>query len=121
MTLEIEGFEELERTLTRIGKNVTAQAERGLGDQSAKILEASNRLVPVDTGELKDSGSVTKVERRGDVIEATVEYTADHAAPVHENLDARHPAGQAKFLQEPFLQTTLKDFAKGIDLKKAAR
>ena len=60
------------------------------------------------------------VKRRGDVIEATVAYMAEHAGPVHENLEARHPAGQAKFLQEPFLQTTLKDFARGIDVKKAA-
>ena len=121
MTLEIEGFDEMQRTLTRIAKNVTAQAKRGLGDRAGAILEASNQLVPVDTGELKDSGIITDVKRRGDVIEATVEYTADHAAPVHEDLDARHPAGQAKFLQEPFLQTTLKDIAKGIDIKKAAR
>ena len=121
MTLEIEGFDQLQRTLGRIADNVPKQAARGLGDRADSILKASNRLVPIETGELRDSGSVVDVKRRGDVIEATVEYTADHAAPVHEDLDARHPAGQAKFLQEPFLQTTLKDLARGIDLKKAAR
>ena len=117
----LTGVDELVRNFDRLAKNVPEQATGALGDRAAAILEESNRLVPVDTGELKYSGSVTDVTRRGDDLEVTIQYDADHAAPVHEDLGLSHRSGQAKFLQEPFLQTALKDFARGIDLKKALR
>ena len=121
MTEFLTGVDELLRNFDRLAKNVPEQAAGALGDRAKAILEASNRLVPVDTGELQDSGSGTEVTRRGDVIEVAVQYTAPHGAAVHEDLDVAHPSGQAKFLQQPLLQTTLRDFSKGIDLKKALR
>ena len=115
----LTGVDELMRTFDRLAKNVPGQASGALGGRATAILEESNELVPVDTGELKGSGSVTDVKRRGDVVEVVVQYEADHAAFVHEDPDASHPQGQAKFLEQPALQTTLRDFAKGIDVKKA--
>lgn len=34
--------------------------------------------------------------------DVAVGYTANYAVYVHENLEAHHPVGQAKFLEEPF-------------------
>ena len=53
------------------------------------------------------AGRIRRVftERRhaADSVMYSVEYTADHAIPVHENLDAYHaPPTQAKFLEQPF-------------------
>lgn len=36
--------------------------------------------------------------------EVTVGYTASYAIFVHENLEARHTVGQAKYLEQPFRQ-----------------
>lgn len=35
-----------------------------------------------------------------------VGYTASYAVPVHENLEAHHPVGQAKFLEQPARELT---------------
>ena len=65
-------------------------------------MKESQRLVPVDTGELKASDyqdSCTK--RRNDWV-ASFGYTAEYAAIVHEDLSGYHPNGQAKYLEQPF-------------------
>ena len=59
------------------------------------LLEKSNDLVPVDNGELRDSGTADAEGKR-----AAVAYTAPHAMKQHERLDFDHPnGGQAKFLE----------------------
>jgi hypothetical protein len=72
------------------------------------VYDESQRLVPVDTGALKDSGRVSQ-----DGLEAAISYgaedgagrngqdTAAYAVPQHERLDFEHPNGQAKYLEIP--------------------
>lgn len=83
--------------------------------QANAIIEASLPLVPVDTGSLRASSYVTEPERNGDHV--TVEFgyggvatkinpktgepTGAYAVYVHENLEAHHKVGQAKYLQTP--------------------
>jgi predicted secreted hydrolase len=45
-----------------------------------------------------------KMSRRVSVKKVTVKvsYTASYAIYVHENLEAFHPVGQAKYLEQPF-------------------
>lgn len=83
-----------------------AAGEAAVAHAADAVLGESQRLVPVDTGALQASGKVTR-----DGLEATISYgdedgagrdgqdTAQYAIPVHERLDAEHPAGQAKFLE----------------------
>lgn len=35
-------------------------------------------------------------------VSVAIGYTQSYAIYVHENLEARHPVGQAKFLEQPF-------------------
>lgn len=67
-------------------------------------IEGVSRLL----GQLK---SRSKVARSSAVI---VGYTAEYAVYVHENLTARHPVGQAKFLEQPLRE--MKDELKTIVL-----
>ena len=121
MSVEIEGVAEMQRTLGRIAENVSKQASAALGSRAEAILSRSNELVPVDTGELRDSGIVVAPERRGDTLEAGVAYTAPHAAIAHYELSAPLN-GQRHFLSNAsFQEFTAQEIAKGIDLKKAAR
>lgn len=87
----------LVRKLKAAGKKYPRRLARGVRKAAAFILDKSQDLVPVDTGELKESGHV---EARGQ--EASVVYEAEHAVIVHEDLEARHePPTQAKFLEQP--------------------
>lgn len=86
----------------------------------------SQRRTPVETGALRASHRV-EVRRDGANIEGTISVggpSAGYAVYVHENLEAFHPVGQAKFLEStitesaPFMARRL---AARIDLRQVAR
>lgn len=94
----------MEKTVTHI-ENITADA---LIFGLEPIFKESQRLVPVDTGKLKQSGFLVKRKTtRGS--EAAIGYARHgrpgYAAFVHERTDLRHaPPTQAKFLETPMLR-----------------
>jgi hypothetical protein len=110
------------KTVTQILEKYGARAGASLGTQLYKegqgILASSQGLVPVDTTALKSSGYVTEPERKGDQLEVLIGYggpaaqiniktgesTDGYALYVHENLEAHHPVGTAKYLEMPFDQ-----------------
>ncbi len=61
-----------------------------------EIIRVTRPIVPKDTGELANSASVL-VENDNSV---TINYSADHAAIVHEDLEAHHTNGEAKYLDK---------------------
>ncbi len=82
-----------------------------------------NPLYTGTSGSLRDSGTATDAEIRGDEIVAQVGYNTDYAAAVHERTQVRHGAalkaafptsnipnlkGQAKFLSVPMLRNRKK-------------
>ncbi|MGW8935984.1 hypothetical protein [Gordonia terrae] len=70
-------------------------AERALQDAADLILDESNRIAPIETGDLIRSGN-TAVEGNT----AAVGYTSVYATRQHEELSWQHDAGrQAKFLE----------------------
>jgi hypothetical protein len=60
----------------------------------ARVVDAQKR-VPVETGTLHDA-----IYREGHEIIGDTEY----AIYVHEDLEAQHPEGEAKFLERPMLE-----------------
>lgn len=110
------------KTVTQILQQYGARASVSLGTQLYKeglgIMASSQGLVPVDTAALKSSGYVSEPERKGDQIEVVIGYggpaakinsktgesTDGYAIIVHENLEAFHKNGVAKFLEMPFDQ-----------------
>lgn len=44
----------------------------------------------------------TEIDKHDDHVDCVVGYTQQYAVYVHENLEAHHPVGQAKFLEQPF-------------------
>lgn len=97
-----------------------ARAEKSLGKalyrEGLGIMEASKGLVPVDTSALRSSGYVKEPVRDINMITVELGYggpaarinkksgesTDGYALIVHENLEAFHPVGTAKFLEMPF-------------------
>lgn len=102
--------------LTERGQKAAVSLGKQLYLEGSGILAASQGLVPVDTSALKSSGYVSEPEQEGDRITVNIGYggpaakvnpktgesTDGYAIYVHENLEAFHPVGTAKFLEIPF-------------------
>ncbi len=75
-------------------------AEDAVNGSAEILLREANKICPIDTGDLRESGTILK---DGDGFNATaaVVYEAPYAVYVHENLEAFHqPPTQAKWLEE---------------------
>lgn len=65
------------------------------------VLSASNERVPIDTGELRDSGSTVVVHDR-----VYVGYSAPHAVATHEDMTSHFEGGrQSKFLETALVES----------------
>lgn len=64
-----------------------------------RTLTKAKQLVPVDTGNLKNSGFL-HMEPRRDGVGIEIGFRADYSLKVHEDLAAFHENGQAKYLEE---------------------
>lgn len=79
----------------RLSKDVPARTQEGHDALASTILGTAKPLVPVKTGQLRDSGHIV---HRGN--QTVVEFSAPYAGEVHERLDVPHPnGGQAKYLE----------------------
>lgn len=86
----------------------------GLERAAERTLAVAQRGVPVRTGALRASGSVSR-----DGSHAFVSYGVPYAHVVHERLDAQHARGHAKWLELALLETgprVPQDVAGGIRL-----
>lgn len=71
--------------------------EQALREVGEYILEESSRQVPLEVGDLQDSGRVTV-----DGNTVAVSYDTPYAVRQHEEMDYRHDAGRkAKYLEDP--------------------
>lgn len=112
------------KTFSQLGAEQSKVALESLGGalyrEAQGIIAASTGLVPVDTGALKSSAYTAEPVYEGSRVTVDMGYggpaaqinpktgesTDGYALMVHENLDAFHPTGSAKFLELPFNQAT---------------
>ena len=77
--------------------------------QEAEIeMTEAKRRTPVLTGVLRASGHVRPPVREGETVSVTLAFggpAAPYAVYVHENLEAWHKTGQAKFLESVLLES----------------
>jgi hypothetical protein len=110
----LKGLEEArKRQLEAAALAIDQFAEHVLGD--------AQKLTPVATGALQASGTTSPIEMDGESITKEIGFNTDYAAAVHENLEANHAVGQAKFLETalrenapklgPFIASKLKEVA----------
>lgn len=88
---------EVTRNLQRAAELVPGLEDELLLVLAYRIVEEAKRITPVDTGALRASLGAKLVSPGVVMIFATMEY----AAAVHENLEAYHEVGQAKYLEVP--------------------
>lgn len=103
---EIVGFNGFIQDILR---RVHAQAGRDILDLHQELVELMEDIkanyVPIDTGDLADSGYVSEPFLVGDTWTIAIGFGAglerEYALIQHERLDYYHPHGQAKYLEEP--------------------
>ena len=133
--MTVRGLDTLNQRITELGVVIGRQVAIALRAEAEIEMTEAKRRTPVDTGALKGSGHVTgpdeqvgsgapaqgrnakgqftsKGSTRGFGGQRTWAVTlafggpaAPYALEVHENLEAYHPRGQAKYLESVILES----------------
>ncbi len=102
------GLSQLSSMYARVGTGGRQALSQAVFMEAQSVLNESKKIVPVDTGVLKNSGKVEKPTIREAGVSVEVTYggaAAPYALIVHEDLNARHAPGKsAKYLEIPALQ-----------------
>lgn len=109
MPVEIRGLEQLVRNLQGLALSVDELARDALREEAEIEMTEARARTPVDTGALRASGVVRPPETAVDgVAEVKLVFggpAAPYAVYVHEDMEAFHKVGQAKFLESTVLES----------------
>lgn len=100
---KVTGAEETQAFFENLFPNYMDAAAKALRDWADLVMNAAAKLTPVRHGFLKNSRFVDDVIRTTDEISILMGFTMTYAIYVHENLQAHHNVGQAKFLEQPLM------------------
>lgn len=111
-----------EATISKVARSTYAATEEACED----IMEESLRQVPRDTETLANSAFYEIQKAKDYGYEAILGYggsainpktgvpVMDYAVAVHEDLEAVHPIGKAKFLEDPIRDYAAKKFPRTV-------
>ena len=122
---QLTGAKELEEKLRAIALATPNKLAAALYREAQIEMTESKKRVPVDTGALRSSGVVQKPVFDGKNVSVTLGYggpSVDYAFKVHEDLQAFHKVGQAKYLESVIVESAphlLQRIADRIDLMAA--
>lgn len=98
--VKITGLKNVISNLKRANSKLDIGFEKRLLTAGLFIQRESQKIVPVDTSNLKGGAETRNIGGKGFKADVIVLYKAVYAVFVHENLDARHKEGKrAKFLE----------------------
>lgn len=121
---KLTGVDAMQRRIRKIADAWPEDVEHAMREETKAILrEDVSPHVPRDTNELVDSGHVV-VETKGKTTTAAIVFDAPHARIVHEDFEAKHDDGEAKFLERPInavAPSFPRRIVRRIDLKKMTR
>lgn len=101
---EVIGLSELQRFLFQLAADTPQVVADALYAEAVEIMKVAKSRTPIVTGALRDSGTVIKWDGNRNDIKVNLTFTAEYAIYVHENLQAKHPNGQAKFLESAAIE-----------------
>lgn len=111
--IHIEGLEQVEANINRLMRDNWKEAKQGLRDEANIIIQKSVRQTPREFGDLRRSATVEETKETKTEYELTLGFNTEYAAAVHENLNAHHDVGKAKYLEDP-LMARVDDIPKNI-------
>lgn len=103
ITFTVTGTDQLAKRVSKLGPDGSKTVVATMYQEGETTMNASQKIVPVDTSVLKNSKFVRV---RGETVELGYGGAASaYAWEVHENLQMRHKKGKsAKYLQKPLEQ-----------------
>lgn len=99
--IRLQGFVELTNRLNRSASQISDTVQNALLDCGNDLQQKAQDLTPVDTGALRSSAFTEADRQNRKKPSVTVGFEEEYALYVHENLEAHHNNGQAKFLEQP--------------------
>ncbi len=102
MEILITGLSEVSATIAALVEQDVQAGKMALREEAEVIMTTSKQTVPVDTGALRESGHVDMTDDGARL--AYGDSAVDYAIVVHEDLDAHHTSGTAKYLERPVLE-----------------
>ena len=101
--------------LNRVTREIELKAERSIGQCAEDLLDKATQKTPIDTGELRLSGTAT-VEKKGVESIGRVGFgggQVDYALAVHETIkNYKEPGTGAKYLENPLKENAQRYFNK---------
>lgn len=111
ISLNLTGIAEVTQQLQRLVTAPLPATGEALYEEGNRIMGQSVQLVPVDTGNLRNTSHVERPVTTGARVEVELSYgshgTAPYAARIEFDVTLNHPhGGQAHFLQQPLFAAT---------------
>src|SRR5581483_3232082 len=106
-SITIKGQDQLAAALAQAGPLAMEALKSAMVQEQEQVMAEAKKLCPVDTGVLRASGTVLPPAETGMSAEVVAGFggaASAYAVPVHERMGVHHPTGQAKFLEQPFLE-----------------
>src|SRR6185436_18461741 len=100
LKLRMRGLERMKSRLQDLSRQFPDRVAAALYQEAQIELTEAKRRTPYLTGALRSSGIVHQPTRQGGKILVQITFggeAVDYAVYVHEDLEAFHPHGQAKF------------------------
>lgn len=97
------GYDELLAALETLDERIVGIVQEAALNEAKHEFPMTQEQVPVRTGALKASGRVDLFEFEPGEVTAGIAYgntEIDYAVIVHEDLEAFHPHGKAKFVED---------------------
>jgi hypothetical protein len=108
VSVKTTGLTQVLGRINALAANLPEAVGRELFRDMDGVLLASRGLVPVDLGDLRDSGDVDDPKISGGEVSVTLHYgngDVDYALVQHEDMSLNHPnGGEPKFLETPLNQ-----------------
>jgi hypothetical protein len=109
LTITYSGLKEAMQGLSAMAEKMPEAIGQAIYEEAETIMTEAKELTPVDTGALRASGHVEKPEISCSTVTVELGFGGQagggkeigYAFYVHENLEAHHTVGQAKFLETP--------------------
>ncbi len=130
LTIQFKNLTQRVAQLARLNGDLTIECGRALYQGAEAVMTKSKEdYVPVKWGNLRASGHVSKPETLGGMVKIplgfggpagagnvgeTNDEDVGYAEIVHEDMNARHTVGSAKFLEIP-LRQSVPDIQKELD------
>ena len=105
--------------IKKLDHTIPLVAAAALYQEALVEQKKSMKRTPVDTGALRDSHQTSLPRRKGQNLEVTIKVggpAAGYAVIVHEDMEAKHEVGEAKFLEN-----TIKESAPSLLARIAKR